>query len=288
MSFRAGRVYADVTSQERIMDQVISRDGTPIAFDQAGQGPPVILVAGAFNDRTTGAALAAWLAPRFTVYRYDRRGRGDSGDTPPYAVDREIDDLAALIDRASGYAGGAACVLGFSSGAALALAAAARGLAISRLALYDLPLLADGPLGRARRAAAGSPDHLAALSALVAAGRRGDAVEYFQARVVGLPEAVVAQLRGAPFRPGLEAMAHTLVYDMTVLGDGALPADLSAIAAPTLAIAGEASFGFLRETAEALARALPRGESLTLPGATHELAPDALGPVLARHFAPAG
>jgi len=270
------------------MDKVVSRDGTPIAFDQTGQGPPVILAVGAFNDRSTGAALAAALAPRFTVYCYDRRGRGDSGDTLPYAVDREVEDLAALIghasDHASDHAGGAACVFGFSSGAALALTAAARGLAIRRLALYELPLHADGPLGRARRAAHGSPDHAAALSALVAAGRRGDAVEYFQAEVVGLPAPVIAQLRGAPFRLGLEAMAHTLVYEMRLLGDGSLPAGLGAIRTPTLAIAGAASFPFMRETAEALARALPHGESLSLPGATHDLAPAVLAPVIERFF----
>jgi pimeloyl-ACP methyl ester carboxylesterase len=170
-----------------------------IAFDRLGEGPPVILVLGAFNTRTTGAPLAAALAATHTVINYDRRGRGDSGDSAPYAVEREIEDLDSLIERV----GGRAAVLGFSSGAALALAAAAHGLAITRLALFDLPLRVDPP--------ANPIDHAAALDALVREGRRGDAVEYFQLRMVGLPEALVVQARAAPFRPALEAMAHTLV-----------------------------------------------------------------------------
>lgn len=262
------------------MDKVVSRDGTIIAFDRTGQGPPVIFVVGAFNDRSTGAALAEALAARFTIITYDRRGRGDSGDTAPYAVEREVDDLGVLIARA----GGSASVLGFSSGAALALIAAARGLPIARLALYDLPLFADGPHGRARRDAAATADHAAALSALVTSGRRGEAVEYFQACVVGLPEPVVAQLRHAPFRPALEAMAHTLLYDVAVTGDGRLPLELArTVRVPTLAIAGGAAFPFMRETAEAIAGVLPDGESLVLEGATHDLTP-ALAPILERFF----
>jgi len=264
------------------MDQVLSRDGTPIAFDQTGHGPPIILVVGAFNDRSTAAPLAAVLAARFTVLCYDRRGRGDSGDAAAYAVEREVEDLQALIARA----GGSASVFGFSSGAVLALTAAARSLPITRLALYDLPLVADGPLGAARqRAMPGGAEHAAKLAALVAAGRRGDAVEYFQLRIVGIPEDVVARLRHAPFRPALEATAHTLVYEATLCGDGSLPVALaSAVRMPTLAIAGGAAFPFMRESAEALARLLPDGQAVTLEGATHDLIPAVLGPVLERFF----
>src|SRR5882757_4069194 len=135
-----------------------------IAFEKVGEGPPVILVLGAFNTRAAGTPLAAALAAQHTVISYDRRGRGDSGDSAPYAVEREIEDLDTLIQRA----GGAAGVFGFSSGAALALAAAAHGLAITRLALFDLPLTVGPP--------ANPVDHAAALDALVRAGRRGDAV----------------------------------------------------------------------------------------------------------------
>jgi len=245
-----------------------------IAFDQLGAGPPVILVLGAFNTRAAGAPLAAALAAAHTVFNYDRRGRGGSGDGAPYAVEREIEDLDTLVQRA----GGSAAVFGFSSGAALALAAAAHGLAITRLALFDLPLTV---------APSASPvEHAAALDALVRGGRRGDAVEYFQRRMVGLPEPVVAQLRRAPFRPALEAMAHTLVYEATILGDGQLPLDRArAIRAPTLAIAAGAAPAFMRETAEAVARAVPDGRALVLDGATHDLVPEVLAPPLLRFFA---
>jgi len=265
------------------MDKAISQDGTPIAYDRIGHGPPIVLVVGAFNDRATGAPLAAALAAQFTAITYDRRGRGDSGAAAAYAVERELEDLGAVIAAA----GGAAGVFGFSSGAALALIAAARGLPITRLALYDLPLVADGPLGRERRRAMpGGAEHAANLAALIAAGRRGDAVEYFQARVVGIPADVVARMRNAPFRPALEAMAHTVVHDATLIGDGSLPLGLaSAVRAPTLAIAGGAAHPFMRETAEAVARAVPDGRAVTLDGATHDLVPEVLAPVLARFFA---
>lgn len=251
----------------------VSRDGTRIAYDQLGAGPPVILVVGAFNTRSTGAPLADALAPTHTVLTYDRRGRGDSGDTLPYAIDREIDDLAALLAEA----GGRASVLGFSSGAALALHAAARGLPITHLALYDLPLWLEPPPGTA--------GHAAELDALVRAGRRGDAVEYFQRKVVGIPEPVVAQLRTAPFRPALEAIAHTLVYDTTITGTGHVPLDLAReLRTPTLAIVGATSPPFMRATAAALAAALPAGRALVLDGAGHDLVPELLAPVLVDFF----
>ncbi len=245
-----------------------------IAFDQIGNGPPVIIVLGAFNTRDTGAPLAAALAAKHTVLNYDRRGRGDSGDSKPYAIEREIEDLDTLVQRA----GGSAAVFGFSSGAILALLAAAHGLAITRLVLFDLPLTVEPQPNR--------PDHAAALASLVEAGRRGDAVEYFQRQVVGLPEPVVAQLRNAPFRPALEAMAHTRVYDATLLGDGQLHLErVRAISAPTLAIAAGAAPPFMRATAETLARALPAGRSLVLDGATHDLVPDVVAPPVLQFLA---
>ena len=245
-----------------------------IAFDRTGDGAPVILVLGAFNTRAAGAPLAAALSARHTVINYDRRGRGGSGDGARYAVECEIEDLEGLI----GQAGGAAAVFGFSSGAALALAAAAHGLSITRLALFDLPLTAGGPPYPV--------DHAAALDELVRAGRRGDAVEYFQRRMVGLPEPVIVQLRDAPFRPALEAMAHTLVYEAIVLGDGRLPADRArAVRVATLAIAAGAAPPFMRETAEAVARLVPDGRALILDGATHDLVPELLAPPLFDFFA---
>lgn len=245
-----------------------------IAFDKLGNGSPVILVLGAFNTRDTGEPLAHALAARHTVYNYDRRGRGGSGDSAPYAVEREIEDLDTLVQAA----GGSAAVLGFSSGAALALAAAAHGLAITRLALFDLPLRASG--------APNPVDHAAALDELVRAGRRGEAVEYFQGRMVGMPPALIEQMRTAPFRPALEAMAHTLVYEARVMGNGLLRADqVRAVSAPVLAIAGGKGPPFFRETAEAVARLAPHGRALVIENATHDLVPELLAPPLLDYFA---
>src|SRR5919107_768795 len=148
------------------MDTVTSRDRTTIAFDRSGDGPPVILVCGQSTTRSSNAALAALLAPDFTVLNYDRRGRGDSGDTLPYAVEREVEDIEALVEEA----GGSASVFGYSSGAVLSLIAAARGLAIPKMALYETPVTADGDRGRVQE------DLAARLSRLVEADQRGDAV----------------------------------------------------------------------------------------------------------------
>src|SRR5258708_1589087 len=209
------------------MRTAISADGTKIAFDQTGQGPPVILVVGAFNDRSTGAPLGKALESQLTVLNYDRRGRGASGDTQPYAVEREVEDLDALIREA----GGAAHVFGYSSGAILALEGAAPRLNIRKLALDDSPFMVGDDIPR-------PPKDLAAqLAKLVASGRRGEAVELFQTEMVRIPEQVVAQFRHAPFRPALEAIAHTLVYDATIVGDQELPAtQLPPIIAPTLVV----------------------------------------------------
>jgi pimeloyl-ACP methyl ester carboxylesterase len=271
MIFSLARVHAGETRKDTTMTSLLSKDGTRIAFDRTGQGPPVIIVAGAFNDRSTGAPLAAFLAARFTVFTYDRRGRGDSGDTAPYDVEREIEDLGALLAEA----GGSAFVLGFSSGAVLALKAAARGLPITKLALHEAPLGAP----------TASAQHAGRLSQMIAAGRPGEAVEYFQAKVVGIPWDVVARLRQAPFRPALERMAPTLVYECLIMGDGSLgAAPAASVEAPTLVTAGGASAPFMRETAQALAAALPRGQAAILEAQGHDLEPAVLGPVLERFF----
>jgi pimeloyl-ACP methyl ester carboxylesterase len=257
------------------MRTTLSADGTKIAFDQTGDGPPVILVVGAFNDRSTGAPLAKALESHFTVLNYDRRGRGASGDTEPYAVEREIEDLDALIREA----GGAARVFGYSSGGTLALDAAARGLNITKLAVYEAPFMVgdDGPRP--------PKDMAAQLMQLVSSGHRGDAVELFQTRLVGIPEQVVAQLRHAPFRPALEATAHTLVYEASIVGDLTLPtAHLKSIQAPTLAIYGGASPAFMGNGSKALAKALPDGHVRALDGQSHDIVPEVLAPVLLDFF----
>jgi len=258
------------------MDTVTSADGTTIAFDRFGDGPPVIMAAAAFNTRSGTEPLAMALAPHFTVLNYDRRGRGDSGDTAPYAVGREIDDLAALIAAA----GGSAALFGHSSGATLALKAAAAGLPISKLVMYEPPFRTDD-------SHPGLPAGFAAqLAELASSGRRGDAVALYQTQAVGIPEAVVAQLRNAPFWPGLEAIAHTLAYDAAIIGDLSLPADQAArVSVPALVICGGNSPPFLRNAARAAAAALPSGRVVTLPGQTHDINPQATAPVMAEFLA---
>ena len=218
------------------MDTVCSKDGTTIAFDRSGAGPALILVGGALQHRAIDpriAHLAEFLAPHFTVFHYDRRGRGDSGDMQPYAAEREVDDLAALITEA----GGSAFVFGMSSGAALALEAARRGLAISKLALYEPPFIVDDSRPPVPK------DYVSQLDALVASGRRGDAVAYFLTTGVGVPADIVAAMRQQPFWPAFEAVAHTLAYDGRVLGDTqsgsrAPLARWATVTVPTLVIDG--------------------------------------------------
>ena len=254
-------------------DKVTSKDGTIIAYERVGQGPSLLVITGAFNDRSKGAPLAAALAGQFTVFSYDRRGRGDSGDTLPYAIGREVEDIAAMLEAA----GGSALVLGFSSGAVLALYAAAAGLAIDKLALMEAPLIAD-----AMRP--GPPaDFVLHLKRLVDAGRRGDAVESFQLDLVGIPRHHVEQMRNAPFRPGMEAMAHTLVYDATIIGDMSIPQHImSAVRVPTLVLDGN-SAPWMRRTAETIAAGLADGTHISIPELGHEISP-VLAPILSNFF----
>ncbi|MGH2659367.1 MAG: alpha/beta fold hydrolase [Actinomycetota bacterium] len=256
------------------MSKVTSRDGTTIAFDRMGEGPPIILVCGGSVDRMSNAPLAALLAEHFTVFNYDRRGRGDSGDTAPYAVNREVEDVEALIAEA----GGSALLYGTSSGAALALEAAASGLPITKLALWEPPFILD-------ESARPPANQVETYNELVAAGRRGDAVEFFMTKVVGMPAEFVAEARNAPWWPAQEALAHTLAYDATIMGDYSLPTERAAsVKAPTLVIAGGADFPWMRETAQALAEALPDGQTRTLEGQGHDVDPAVLAPELVEFF----
>jgi pimeloyl-ACP methyl ester carboxylesterase len=257
------------------MESVKSHDGTSIAFDRLGAGPPVVLVCGGSVDRTSNAPVAELLAERFTVFNFDRRARGDSGDTPPYAVEREVEDIEAVI----GAAGGSARLYGTSSGAALALEAAATGLDITKLALWEPPYIPDGmPRPPA--------DTAETFTELVEAGRRGDAVEHFMSKVVGLPDEFVAQARSAPFWPQQEALAHTLAYDATIMGDYVLPVDRAAsVKVSTIVMAGTASFPGMSETARALAEIIPDGELRLLDDQTHDVAPHVMAAVLVEFFA---
>jgi pimeloyl-ACP methyl ester carboxylesterase len=256
------------------MDHVTSADGTDIAIDRTGSGPPVILVCGGSVDRMSNAGLAEQLAPHFTVLNYDRRGRGDSGDTPPYAVQREIEDIDAVV----GAAGGSAFLYGTSSGAALAMEAAIRLDAITKLALWEPPFLPEG-------APKPPADTAQTFTDLVEAGRRGDAVEFFMAKVVGLPPEFVQGARQAPFWAQTEALAHTLAYDATVMGDYSIPTDkASSVKVPTIVIAGGADFPWMPETAQTLAAAMPDGQYQRLEGQGHDVDPTVLAPALVEFF----
>ncbi|MGV9328258.1 alpha/beta fold hydrolase [Streptosporangium sandarakinum] len=264
------------------MQRVISSDGTGIAFDRRGEGPPVVLVSGALRHRSldpVGERLAELLAPRFTVYRYDRRGRGDSGDTAPYAVAREVEDLEAVIAEA----GGSVFVCGFSSGAVIALDAARRLPGIARLALYEPPFVVDAtrpPLPE---------DYVTRLDGLVARGRRGEAVEFFMTRAAGVPAEAVARSRSTAGWRAFEAVAHTLAYDgavmRTTMAGRPLPADRwSCVTAPVLVADGGRSRDYLRTGARALAAVLPGARHLTLEGQSHAVDPAVLAPVLETFF----
>lgn len=264
------------------MKTVTSKDGTIIAYDQAGSGPAVILVDGALTSRAFGPmpGLAPLLAEHFSVYNYDRRGRNESDDTPPYAVEREVEDIDALIKQA----GGSAFVYGISSGAMLALHAAAKLPArVKKLAIYEPPLV----LGNSRPPV--PKDYLEQFKVMLASGRRGDMVEHFMTKGVGMPIEAVAPMRNMPMWPMLESVAPTLIYDATLMGDFTMSADLSRLAAsvkvPVLVMGGGASPESLHLAVQAVAGAIPGSHLRMLEGQTHEVAPDAIAPVLVEFFA---
>ena len=260
---------------ETATDATMSSDGTAISYDRCGAGPPVVIVGGGPTDRTANTPLARLLASQFTVFNYDRRGRGASGDTPPYSVDREYEDLGAVL----GAAGGHANVFGSSSGGVLALKAAARGLPIDRLAIWEPPFVVD------HSRPSPPADYASQVESLVAAGRPGDALELFFTGAVALPVELVAQMRQAPFWSYMEAAAHTLVYDAAVMDDFSLPAGLFArVTVPTLLIDGGTT-PWMTSAARAVASVLPEATRKTLAGQPHNVDPSAIAPALAEFFA---
>jgi pimeloyl-ACP methyl ester carboxylesterase len=262
--------------------QISSRDGTKIALDVSGDGPPLILISGALSDRALHVPLVELLAPQFTVFNYDRRGRGDSGDTQPYAVVREIEDLDVII----GTAGEPVLLYGSSSGGNLALQAALSNLNIRGLALWEPNFIVDQsrpPL---------PTDYVEQLNALVAAGRRGDAVEYFMTTAVGMPPEFVTPMRDAPFWPAQEALAHTLAYDGAVVGNSMSGQPVTgdswaSVAMPTLILDG-GTVPWMTAGADALATVLPRAERRTLEEQTHDVAPEPIAQALRDFFASGG
>lgn len=246
---------------------VTSKDGTPIAVDRVGEGPAVVCVGGGLNDRHSTGWVAAKMTG-FTVHSYDRRGRGDSGDTPPYAVDREIEDLAAVVDGA----GGEAMVYGMSSGAVLALRAALAGVPITHLALFEPPFTVPG-----------APPKPADYTARLAKAGPAEALELFLVEAVRMPAEAVAGIRRSPMWPAMEALAPTLVYDDMIVGDGEIP-PVGALTTPVTVLTGGASPSWLRQAGAELARRLPNATVRELPDQTHDVDPAVLADALMAAF----
>lgn len=262
------------------MPALTSRDGTTIGFETVGNGPAVVLVDGAMCFRDSGPMrpIAEQLAGQFTVYLYDRRGRGESSNTLPFAVDREIEDLDAVITAA----GGAANVLGISSGAALVLAAAAHlgPGKLSRIALYEPPYLPEQALPAAAA-------YTEALTAALAESRNADAIELFLRRV-GIPEEAIQGMRHSPGWSTTLALAPTLAYDDAVMGDSTVPATLAQrVQVPALALVGGASPAILQYGGMEVAKAIPGARGEVLHGQTHDIGSDALASRLIPFFSAA-
>lgn len=262
------------------MKTVTSKDGTIIAYDRSGKGPTIILVDGALQYRALDqgmAELADLLAKNFMVIHYDRRGRGDSGDSQTYELNREIEDIEALIDEA----GGSAFLYGISSGAALALEAALElGSKVKKLVMYEPPYNDDANARKSWK------EYRQKLEELVASGRKGDAVGLFM-MLVGMPADHLEGMRQHAMWPLWEAVGSTLLYDAVAMGEeSAIPTKRAArLAVPTLVMNGEGSeWSFMQGTAVALANAIPNAQHHMLEGQTHEVDSKALAPVLIEFF----
>ena len=260
-------------------ETVTSADGTSIAYEVFGAGPLLIAVCGATCDRALMRSTGQALGKYFTTVNYDRRGRGDSGDTLPYAVDREIEDIAALIDRI----GGPAHLYGHSSGAGLVLHAVAAGLPVDQFVLHDPPYSPDDEPSRDEARRYGQT-----IRSLLAQDRRADALETF-CRLTGMPEEVIDGMRGTHRWAELTALAPTLAYDSAVMGDlesgGAVPEDVATrVTRPGLVLVGGGSPPFMMEVGRRLAHLLPEGRLQVVEGHGHVVPPDVLAPVVAEHL----
>jgi pimeloyl-ACP methyl ester carboxylesterase len=249
-----------------------SRDGTRIAFEKIGNGPALVIVGGALSQRNGGKALAGKLVDRLTVYMYDRRGRGESSDTKPYAVDREIEDLGAVLEQA----GNAAYLYGVSSGAALALQSTAKlGPAkVAKLAVYD------APYGQDER---DFNEQKERVSQLVQTGKPGDAAAFFFS-AIGTPPAALEEMKRSPEWEGISKIDFTLNYDYQVLGNGAVPDTVKQIAVPTLVMVGEKSLPFMHGSADRIAELVPNAQRKTIQGQAHQAAPETMAALLTEFF----
>ncbi len=258
--------------------KVTSRDGTAIAFSTMGHGPPLILMDGAFCYRQNGPTpkLAPLLAQHFTVYAYDRRGRAESGNTAPYAVDREVEDLGAVVDAA----GGSAFVFGMSSGGGIALRAAESGMGIRRLALYEPPYITRNGNPRSLE------KQMTDLDRLVSSGDRTGAVMYFMTDVFGAPKFFIHGMRlfmRTAWRKN-ESVAHTLPYDLAILSDWSVLKEAASIDVPVLVIGGARSSPELQEAVKTVVDAIPRSQQRMLDGQSHNVSMKTLAPVLVEFF----
>ncbi|MFC4396504.1 alpha/beta fold hydrolase [Arthrobacter sedimenti] len=266
------------SSAQTQVTQTTSADGTPISVEHLGTGPSLVLVDGAFCGRSFGPArsLATTLADSFTVYFYDRRGRGDSGDTRPYSVEREIEDLAAVIT----HAGGDPYVYGISSGAALALEAAAAGIPMRKLATYEAPYTGIGDTD-------GTPtDHAGHLNSLLAQNKRGAMVSYFLVKMIGVPAFVPIMLRLMPkIWKSQKDAANTLPYEVAVLNNFTAPTDrLAKITVPTLVMVGGKAAPAMTSAQTTTAAAIPQALHRTLDGQTHQVSDAAIAAELRGFF----
>jgi pimeloyl-ACP methyl ester carboxylesterase len=264
------------------METVTSRDGSRIAYDRYGEGPTVILVAGALGYRKFKQMeeLAGLLAKRCSVINYDRRGRGDSTDVKPFALEREIEDIQALIEAG----GGSASLWGWSSGGALALRAAGAGIGVERLSVYEVPFMVKPEAKRP------TPDYGKRLDELVAAGDRSGAVKHFMRNAIGIPAPFVALMPLMPTWKGFKSTAHTLPYDWAALGKHTMygaPLDAeewASVTVPTLVVTGAKSPAVLQQGSRALAEVLPNAELRELEGVGHNVKMGRLAPVLGEFF----
>jgi len=257
------------------MQHVPSKDGTLIAYEKLGQGPALVMVCGVLGDHQQHAGLARLLAEHFTVYNFDRRGHGESGFTAPYAVEREIEDIDALITEA----GGAAFVYGSSGPGVLSMYAAAElSPKMKKLAVWEPPYILEGARPPVPQ------DYQAQLAHLLHEGRKGDMIELFLTKAVGMPAEFVAPMRQAPFWAAQEAVAPTLVYDAALMGDFTLPkAQIARVAVETLVMDG-GTIPWLSQAAQVVADTLPHSHRRTLAGQPHNVADEAMAPVLREYF----
>ena len=265
------------------MQTVISKDGTTIAFDQIGKGPTVILIDSALADRSICVKLARLLAEEFTVINYDRRGRGDSGDTQPYAVEREVEDIEALMDAA----GGSAFIFGSSSGAVLALEAARKLPAkVKKQVLYEPPFIVDdsrSPL---------PADFVEQIKELLASEKRSETLRLFFSKAMGIPGIFITLMRLMPSWSKSRAVAHTLPYDLMIMGDTQrgkpLPASRWAPAVmPTLVLTGGKSEAFFHTGGDALVEVLPNARHRILKDQHHGsvvMSPNVVASEIAQFF----